>query len=658
VFRIFLARIKHDIANSLFVCAVSIGVANAAPLQYTIERIGLAGAGYTQDFGEQRSVAQFLNDHGQVAGYSNRYSGSSGLGQDAWLYEGSSTLQVGLIGAGYERGNGYRYSHAQFLSNQGNVVGYSNRYSGSSELGFDTWFYNGSSTIQVGLTGFGYEQTNGYRASWVYSLNEQGQAAGRSVRYSGSSDLGYDAWLYNGSSTIQLGFTGAGYEHSGFSREGYRDSNVLFLNEQGHVAGHSQRYSVSTGIGQDAWLYNGISTIQLGFTGAGYEASNGGRYSTVQFLNEQGQVAGHSGRFSGSGDLGQDAWLYNGSSTIQLGLTGAGYERNDGYRLSSVALLNERGQVTGHSTRYTGSSRLGYDAWLFNGSSTIQLGLTGVGYERNDGYRVSNVTLLNEQGQVAGNSYRYSGGTDIGQDTGMGFDAWLYNGSSTIQLGFTGAGYERNDGYRGSDVQSLNEQGQVAGYSHRFAGSTLFGQDAWLYNGSSTIQLGFTGAGYEQSNGYRYSYAQFLNEQGQVTGYSERYAGSTQLGQDAWLYDANLNQVFNLTLSVRPSDNYAFSEVQYLGADGLVLGYYELFDQSNGWSLGNRAFYFTVDDGIYDLDLLVDDLVADDWIVLANAISAGDMRNFIIGHGTLTGMTGQAAYLLTAALRGLQKLDH
>jgi hypothetical protein len=298
----------------------------------------------------------------------------------------------------------------------------------------------------------------------------------------------------------------------------------------------------------------------------------------------------------------------------------------------------------GQSSRFSGATPLGQDAWLYNGSSTLQIGLTGAGYERGDGYRMSQTLFLNEQGQVAGQSNRYSGTTALGQD------AWLYNGSSTLQIGLTGAGYETSDGYRNSQARFLNGQGQVAGYSQRISTDySDLGRDAWLYDGSSTLQIGLTGAGYEASNGFRYSEAWFLNGQGQVAGYSQRIStDSDDLGESAWLYDPNMNQTFDFTLSIRPGDNYAFSRATYLGDDGLVLGAYTLFDQNSGADLGSRAFYFAIGDGLHDLGQLVDDLTPDGWLALATAISAGGMRNFIIGGGTLTDMTGDAAYLLTA----------
>jgi hypothetical protein len=77
------------------------------------------------------------------------------------------------------------------------------------------------------------------------------------------------------------------------------------------------------------------------------------------------------------------------------------------------------------------------------------------------------------------------------------------------------------------------------------------------------------------------------------------------------------------------------------------LGLYNLFD-TDGTSLGTRAFSFTVEDGFLDLGTLVDGGLNDaGWLYLANAIRANGAGN-IIGAGLLDDMTsGQVAYLLT-----------
>ena len=101
----------------------------------------------------------------------------------------------------------------------------------------------------------------------------------------------------------------------------------------------------------------------------------------------------------------------------------------------------------------------------------------------------------------------------------MGSSAWLYNGATTIDIGLTGSEYTSNDGEKDSDIHQLNEAGQVSGFSTRFnGGSTNLGDTAWLYNGMATIAIGLTGSEHTQNGGYKYSYADQLNEAGQVRG--------------------------------------------------------------------------------------------------------------------------------------------
>jgi hypothetical protein len=342
--------------------------------------------------------------------------------------------------------------------------------------------------------------------------------------------------------------------------------------------------------------------------------------------------------------------LYTGNTTIQLGFTGPGYERSDGYRDSSLTTpLNDQGQVGGWSYRYSGTTELGLDAWLYTGTGTIRLGLTGAAYENSNGYRLSRASQLNDGGQAAGESKRYSGTTELGAD------AWLYTGTNTIQIGLTGPAFETSNGGRESGTAHINNQGQVTGYSKRFAVVTDGswpgrGNDAWLYTGTSTILLGLTDANHERNDSVRISVLNGLNDQGQVIGYTNRYIGAASAGQDAWFYDSTLNQTFNLSPSIRPSDGYANSNVAYLNDDGVAVGSYELFDQNTSASLGRRAFYFSVADGFQDLGPLVEDLTEAGWSTLAGANKINGAGN-VIGTGTLPGVTGDAAYLLKPVIQ-------
>lgn len=55
--------------------------------------------------------------------------------------------------------------------------------------------------------------------------------------------------------------------------------------------------------------------------------------------------------------------------------------------------------------------------------------------------------------------------------------------------------------------------------------------------------------------------------------------------------------------------------------DGLVLGSYRLFDEFDT-DLGTRAFAFTVEDDLHDLNLLIDgSFDSTEWLALAFALS-------------------------------------
>jgi len=522
---------------------------------------------------------------------------------------------------------------------------------------------------EIGLTGtnYSYATSGGIdQYSIPEQLNAAGQVIGYSQRYSSSGgDLGADSWFYNGSSTQQIGLTGTNYSYA-TSGGTYQDSEPGYLNAAGQVSGYSQRYSSSGGdLGADSWIYSGSSTQQIGLTGTNYTyATSGGTYqnSVPQLLNAAGQVGGCSYRYTSSGgDLGQDTWIYNGSSTQQIGLTGTNYSyatSGGTYQNGMPDQLNAAGQVSGISLRYSSSGgALGQDTWIYNGSSTQQIGLTGTnyGFSTSGGTRQdSQPDQLNAAGQVIGYSYRHSSsGIALGQDT------WIYNGSSTQQIGLTGPNYSDATS-RGtvqySWLEQLNAAGRVLGYSERFSSSGGFlGDDSWIYNGSSTRQIGLIGTNYSYaaSGGtYENSKPLQLNAAGQVIGYSFRYSSSGgDLGTDGWFFDPATDQTTLLQFSVDSATNYSATTPQILTDSGVVLGQFELY--SGSLDDGSHAFYWSEGNGFSDLGALVSGgLSAQGWENLAFFIDAeGSAADgsplFIAGYGqTLGTSTGSESAIL------------
>ncbi|MDP2028375.1 MAG: PEPxxWA-CTERM sorting domain-containing protein [Thiobacillus sp.] len=554
---------------------------------YDITLIGLYGAGYTNSSdGYQSNVTQFLSAAGQVAGYAERYNGATYNGQSTWLYSGSTTQEIGLTGTGHTNSStGYQYNYAMGINAAGNVVGHAYRYNGATAAGYSAWRYNGSTTQEIGLTGGVHTSSDGIQKNVAQTINAAGQVVGQTDRYNGATFNGKSAWLYNGTTTQEIGLTGTGHTRSS---DGFQANSINVLNDAGQVAGYAQRYNGATATGYSAWLYNGSTTQEIGLTGTGYAHSS------------------------------------------------TGYQYNIAQRLNVV------GQVTGYAQRYNGTTPTGTSAWLYNGGTTQAIGLTDTGHTRSsDGYQSNFTTGLNAAGQVAGYASRYNGVTDTGRS------AWLYNGSTTQEIGLTGTGHTRSDGYQDNYAKFLNATGQVAGVASRHNGATDTGSSAWLFNGSATQEIGLTGTGHTNSStGYQSNETYFLNAAGQVAGVAQRFNGAITAGFSAWFYDSLSNQTYSMDGSVSSLTGEAYSSIRYLGDDGLALGHFTLYDAA-GASLGDRAFSFTVADGWSDLGSLVDGGLNDTgWNYLAATVRAND-TGYIVGNGVLTGMNGQAAYLLT-----------
>jgi len=628
------------------------GIVNAATVTYAIGTIGPIDTEHTRSSDNYRlSEAQHLNSIGQVVGFADRYDAASvSIGRTTWLYDGASTINIGLTDSEHTRNtDNYRYSLAQNLNDAGQVSGYSRRYDSSgSSLGRSAWLFNGTATVNIGFTDSVHTRdTDTYRFSSAQFMNEVGSVAGYSNRYkTGGESLGLSTWLYNGTATVNIGLTDA--EHTGDDNK--RHSSAEAMNESGQVLGYANRYSASgTDLGRSAWIFDGTSTSNISLTDTEHtRSSDNYRYSSAQLLNDAGQAVGFANRYAADmTNIGTSTWLYNGTTTTNISLSDADHTRStDNYRFSSARKLNSIGNAAGYAERFDASGNsIGRSAWLYNGSSTIQIGLTDAEHTREtDGYRFADVQQLNNIQTTIGYSKRYAAG-----GAAAGRSAWLYNGSDTVQIGLAGAEHTRlTDNYKYSSAQYLGQSGNAIGYSERYGASgDSLGRSAWLFNGSVTANIGLTDAAHTRStDDYRFSYAQFMNASDEAAGYAYRYnASGAFTGQSAWLFDGTFTVALD-PLSIR-SDGYTYSAINFLGDDGLLLGSYTLFDASDT-NMGSRAFWYMEDIGIFDLGMLVDEsFTAQDWDLLATSVSS-NMEQLIIGGGLLADMSsGSVAYLLT-----------
>jgi MYXO-CTERM domain-containing protein len=254
--------------------------------------------------------------------------------------------------------------------------------------------------------------------------------------------------------------------------------------------------------------------------------------------------------------------------------------------------------------------------------------------------------VLNDSGSVAGFSTRVSG-----VNTQVGSDSWVWNGTTTQQIGLTGGVYTGSAGYRASGPSRMNAIGHVVGNSSRVTGvNTSNGTDTWVWNGSITKAINPTGGVYTGSVGRQESDSSLINSIGDVVGVARRFAGlSTYIGEDVWYYDSDTDITTAIVGSIRTSDNYAYSRASVLTDGGFLLGYYSFF--AGGVDPSQyRAFIFRPDLGLTDLGELVHGgLGASGWDTLSLPQFSSAL-NYIVGSGLPTGQaSGQSVFLMVPA---------
>lgn len=459
--------------------------------------------------------------------------------------------RVGLVGPTYINAGNYSGSIVG-ISSTGTAWGTTNRFVSNVANGRDSWFFNGVSSVQIGLTGGVYTQNNGFQQTSITSANGANLIGGTATRYLNgtTTTIGQDAWLYNGNTTaqVQLGLTTGTYVSSASSNN-TRSSTVSAVTANNMVFGTSNRYSQTqttgttpTQVGTDVWVYNSLNAsttlINPGNTGTptppvGSSGATGVTYTRSNDLtrsptvlgansNASGQIVGTATRYSATnGTLGTDAWLWDGTQTIILGLNNANNFNNAagntlGTRTSSlpsIGAMNASGQVIGNTIRYNAANvGTANDAWLYTpgsgGGTYTTMGLTGGVYSpvisgNSAGTQVSTPVRLNNSGLVAGTSNRYTAGTfnQIGQD------AFYFNGTTTVQASPSGTTYTASDNTVTANVSGMSNSATpfVVGSNIRWLGQASttnsgagFGSDVWIYNTAissptSTV-IGLSGA--------------------------------------------------------------------------------------------------------------------------------------------------------------------
>ena len=535
---------------------------------YSIVEVGLTGRNYTYTTSgksNQNSLPFAVNSLGDAIGESSRY-GTTGLnlGSDAWFYNGTKTIEIGLTGTVYASGNMQDSVPAQ-LNSTGQVIGYSFRFFNSStSLGQDAWIFSGGTTKEIGLTGANYSyipsgQSTPYEASTPFGLNDSGQVAGATERFNASgANLGFDSWFYNGSTTLFVGLTGGNYSYTYTGTGGgtFEYSTPTALNGSGAIIGSANRYSSSgASLGSDAWLYQGGTTQKIGLSGANYAYSaSGGTFESgvTNAISDSGKVAGSSACYNASGNsLGNDVWLYNGATTQVINPTTATYTHaftgtgGGAFENATFTQMNAAGQVIGTANRYsTFGSAEGWDAWIYDGHSTKTIGLTGPNYTPGAG-QTNNPMMINSAGDVLGSSDRVTAA-----NVDLGTDVWVYDGNTTRSVGLSGAGYSYSTsaGTEESNfADGMNSSGDAIGETLLYdsAGHNNGSRVGWFYDAQTktTSVLNFATPG-----SFAQTVPDVVTDTGAVIGEYTIYSGNTFVAIDLfyWTESQGFSDLGNL----------------------------------------------------------------------------------------------------------------
>ncbi len=541
--------------------------------------------------------------------------------QTVWFYDraaGTATAMGFYDVAHVDPNTAYigRYSSGTTLLNvNGQSAGTSTRYTtgagtdGTGTAGVDSWFYDNSTgqTIQIGLTG-GVYTSGALQSSAPNAINAQGQVLGYSYRYSGTTQTFADPWVYDPETgmTTELLLPASTLLPSGFFRIAEPIvSNTTTIDSAGDVAvlvGNTDPISSSNSL--MAFLYNPRTGVaqSMGPTDAAHHDANGRILAFNDYLTDTGFVGGRTELFSGTTDVGTDAWVFNKATgiTTLAGLTGGAYNNSKGSHTNFVKGMTSAGQAFG----ITQAAAASQYCWFFdpNTGLTTTVGFTDAAHT---------------------------------SSTGQVFTAIL-----------------------GGSASSMNAVGQMTGASTQYAGGTAsVGADAWFFDPKTGITrtIGLIDAIHTNSSNAQYNVPTSLNDNGQVVGTSTRYNGSTTLGNDGWYYDPNTDTTYSLNFSTK-SDGTANLTFKYLSADGTALGYYEKYNGSN--DLGEYAFEFNPITGATDLNLNVANLSDAGWqqLFMGTLETPGGQ---IVGTGQRTGdlASNSNPFLLTPLTAGDANMD-
>ncbi|HMN40660.1 MAG TPA: GC-type dockerin domain-anchored protein [Phycisphaerales bacterium] len=214
-------------------------------------------------------AAVAINDAGDILGYSGRYTSTGGgLGIDSWVWHDGATTLVARTGPGFEGtiATGVRRSTwTTHMNNAGQVVGTSAHYDATGTyLGLSAFLWTNGAFQTVSPTDAVHPlspSVSGIPSNFVKGLSPQGYVVGEFPRLDASlASIGTDTWYFDGTATRILGLTGDEFQTpvGAPDTQARKEHRFVAMNAAGQVVGRSivQGVSPSRNAG---WLFDPAS---------------------------------------------------------------------------------------------------------------------------------------------------------------------------------------------------------------------------------------------------------------------------------------------------------------------------------------------------------------------------------------------------------------
>jgi uncharacterized membrane protein len=486
------------------------------------------------------------------------------------------------------------------VTDSGQVVGYSRvDRTDNGESVFVSWTVTpGSPAVELALSGPQYVQPDGLRYSFANAINANGQIIGATTRVN-SFAVGADAFVFDGQQFTQLGLNATDVGQT--PETAYEVGNFpQIIAANGDVVGGTFVLRNDGAHFNTGWVArNGVTTL-LGLEGPEFiDPSRNAPFSFASDINGDGVVVGSSVKF-GSRITNKAFKLENGQYAV-LGLTGPAYEDlANGIEASSVPSgISENGVIAGSTTQIAGLGGTG--AWVDTGSGAFEVGLRESGFVSPDNNAQSSIMGISDGGVA----YGYSNKFPLTPNTAGGLDygAFVVLGTETVRIGLTDALHVSIGGNEFNFPIRQTKDGAILGFATRvdLPDNLLQRASAWIFDPArrqlGTVRLGLVGPQYIGADGSEASYVTDAND-GVVAGLSAIFIDDEPFWFDGFVTNLDAGTTTTLRFS-QDSQGRARTYPLIVTPRGGVFGYYTKFE--NDQNVGDRPFYWSPRAGFVDL---------------------------------------------------------